>query len=1015
MKASYCWIFFLLFLKTTSAQEVLSGVINHYAIVQEIDYCDNTLTLSNASLFSVGKAVLLIQMQGALINTSNNGSYGDVTDLRQSGKFERAIVASINGNVVRLENALLNTYDLGGSVQLVNMPEYDEALVVDTLKALAWNGTTGGVLTFTADVLELQAPLDVSGKGFRGGFAPIVYDGNCLWFVTYSDYAYGDISIRGAKKGEGIAKVNNNNTRGRGAQSNGGGGGNDHNASGGGGGNGSSGGLGGTNENPSAFGCQGNFPGVGGKGIDPSNDRAWMGGGGGAGHANNSQATDGGAGGGIIIIHVGQIIPNGHAIRANGQSANTSGGDGAGGGGAGGTIVLQLDNSNNELVQLEAKGGRGGDANNLNFEQCFGPGGGGGGGHLLLNNPAVALAVITGGSAGLTYNSASCNDGTNGAGNGQNGTISTFSAIPESTAVNQMPVLSVAAESATVCAGDALTLEALVEGFDYILQWEADMGSGFMPLDEATPFSGVQSNALQIGAVMPGFEGYQFRVSAVTDCFPVVYSPAITLHVLEAPQAAFTFMQMGATFTFNNTSQDADEFYWEFGDGNNSIFSDPTHTFSESGNFAVTLYAIQSACQDTAIFSANIAIAGAPVAAFELGPTLGCAPFSVQFFNTSSGEIDALEWSFPGGNPSTSTATNPIVVYNLPGTYSASLQVSNDFGTATFEATNIVEVQVPPALDITPVVDGLTVTFVNNTQGTSSFFWDFGDGSSSEEAMPVHVFPATGQYEVVLQSLNSCGIFVLILSLELGMPPSVNFFTESPSGGCAPMQVMFVSAIEGAYTGLEWQFEGGTPATSTEANPVVLYEIPGSYAVSLSASSNFPNQTLTQNDYIQVYPRPEPDFDFQIDGLTVVFTNLSADANDYVWNFDDGNSSQEENPSHTYAQPGSYQVNLNASNANCSKAISKTVTLVPNSQNTAELEKKGLIFPNPTDALLYFRSSNPDWQTLEWQLYNELGQSLSRGSFVNENAWDLSGLEAGIYFINLHHPDFNGWYKILKY
>ncbi|HMQ49433.1 MAG TPA: PKD domain-containing protein [Saprospiraceae bacterium] len=1015
MKASCCWIFFLIILKTTSAQEILSGVINHYAVVEDIDYCENTLTLSNASLFSTGKAVLLIQMQGAIINTSNNASFGEVSDLRQAGKFERSRVAAINGNVVRLENALVNTYDLDGSVQLVNMPEYDEALVIDTLKPMAWNGTTGGVLAFTANVLELQAPIDASGKGFRGGYAPINYDGDCLWFINYSDYAYTANSIRAAEKGEGIAKIINNNTRGRGAQSNGGGGGNDHNASGGGGANSSLGGLGGINDNPSLFGCQGNFPGVGGKGFSPSNDRAWMGGGGGAGHANNSQATDGGAGGGIIIIHAGQIIPNGQAIKSNGQAADTSAGDGAGGGGGGGSIVLAIDDANNQLVQVEAKGGRGGDANNLNFEQCFGPGGGGGGGRLLLNNPAVVLAVTAGGSAGQTYNSASCNDGTNGASNGQNGSMTTFDAIPAGMEVNQMPVVSVAAESLSVCTGDMLTLEALVEGFDYELQWEVDMGNGFEILEDIPPYSGVNNSTLEIDPVGAVFEGYQFRVSVVTACFSAIYSPSITLNVIEAPEAAFTFMQAGATFSFANASQNADTYYWDFGDGGSSTLIDPAHTFSESGYFAVTLFAIQSACQDTAVFTVNIAIAGAPVAAFEVGATLGCAPFSVQYFNTSSGEIESIEWSFPGGTPSTSTAANPLVVYNLPGTYSASLQVSNSFGTATFESVSLIQVQSPPLIDVVPMVDGLTVSFVNNTQNADDYFWDFGDGMTTFEMAPSHTFAQTGQYEVVFQAVNTCGTFTSILPVTVGMPPLVYFFTENPTGGCAPMQVTFMAAIDGDYAGLEWQFEGGSPASSNEQSPVVLYETPGNYAVSLTAESNFPPQNLTLNEYIQVYSRPEPDFDFSVDGLTVVFTNLSFDASDYVWNFDDGNSSQEENPSHTYVQPGVYQVNLNASNANCSKAISKTVVLMPNALENLDTQKNGFVFPNPTDGLLYFRSANPDWQALTWRLYNELGQPMSQGVFVNENVWDLSTFEAGMYFLNIHHPAFTGWYKILKY
>ncbi|MBL7792804.1 MAG: hypothetical protein JNK77_10800, partial [Saprospiraceae bacterium] len=240
------------------AQTQLSGVINHYAAVTGIDTCTHTLTVSDASNFAAGEYLLLMQMQGALINTSNSAAFGDVTDYRSSGRYERARIASVAGNTIILEKALYHNYQLDGKVQAVTWPVYAEAVVSGELSAAPWNGATGGVLVFeTTGSLTLMADIDVSGKGFRGGVADINDGNDCSWLVNVSGFSYGLNNWRGAAKGEGIAAFLPGQEAGRGAQANGGGGGNDHNSGGGGGGNVTSGGIGGENNEPTTFGCDG--------------------------------------------------------------------------------------------------------------------------------------------------------------------------------------------------------------------------------------------------------------------------------------------------------------------------------------------------------------------------------------------------------------------------------------------------------------------------------------------------------------------------------------------------------------------------------------------------------------------------------------------------------------------------------------------------------------------------------------------------------------------------------------
>ena len=301
--------------------------------------------VDNISGWEVNQKVLLIQMKGASINASNNSNYGQVDDLGFSGQYEISEIQSIDGDEITLKTDILNLYDLSW-LQLVSIPTYQNAVVVDTLKATNWdllNGAGGVVALWVDEVLTLNAPIDVSGAGFRGGTSDVTTANNCSFVTNANDYAYPFNDWRAAEKGEGIGLPLFNQESGRGALTIAGGGGNDHNAGGGGGANIGAGGQGGENNEPSFFGCNGNFPGRGGWPLASSDTRIFMGGGGGGGHENNNVGSDGGRGGGIVIIVANEIVGNNQDIWANGQMGPGSFGDGAGGGGAGGTIVVLAD------------------------------------------------------------------------------------------------------------------------------------------------------------------------------------------------------------------------------------------------------------------------------------------------------------------------------------------------------------------------------------------------------------------------------------------------------------------------------------------------------------------------------------------------------------------------------------------------------------------------------------------------------------------------------------------------
>ena len=429
MKQKILVLALLLLSLNLNAQTSISGVINTYHQVVGQDSFNNTITLDSLKSLAIGDSILIIQMQGATIDSSTTSStHGSITAYNGAGNHEIALICDIIGNKLILDKRTLYQYDTNGLTQVVNIPSYSDVNVNGELTCKPWNGSKGGVLIFAAaGKVTLNDDINVDIKGFRAGTAETDLS-SCSWSSYRTNYAYSSADD-GGKKGEGIA-LYTSTPYGRGPQANGGGGGNDHNSGGGGGGHLNAGGKGGENGDPGYFSCKGYYPGLAGLGLS-GGGKIFMGGGGGAGHTNNGEETDGGNGGGIIIIIADEIVGNGYTISARGDDVDHAkkeqiDQDGAGGGGAGGTIQLQVNTITGALT-LDVSGGAGGTVDNEVTNRCYGPGGGGAGGVIIssITLPSGVSVKMVGGVAGITRRSTNSCDSTNmGATNGSAGTLS---------------------------------------------------------------------------------------------------------------------------------------------------------------------------------------------------------------------------------------------------------------------------------------------------------------------------------------------------------------------------------------------------------------------------------------------------------------------------------------------------------------------------------------------------------------------------------------------------------------
>ncbi len=290
-----------------------------------------------------------------------------------------------------------------------------------------------------------------------------------------------------------------------------------------------------------------------------------------------------------------------------------------------------------------------------------------------------------------------------------------------------------------------------------------------------------------------------------------------------------------------------------------------------------------------------------PIAAFSYNQSGECASATtVQYFDQSLNEPDSWLWQFPGGTPSISTDQNPIVFYNTPGSFGATLEVSNANGTDVATLNNIVFVKGLPTALFSINRNYRTVSFVNLSLDADSYLWEFGDGAFSTLENPEHTYVNDGIYIVNLTAYNECGDHFMQDFAVVITPPEPAFVADVRSG-CDEITVSFTNFSTTNAVDFNWIFEGGNPVSSTEQHPVVVYSEPGSFDVSLRVSNAAGVNELIETNYIVVQESPSSAFDYSVNDLTITFTDLSQYADNVRWEFGDGNSSTQRNPVHTYA------------------------------------------------------------------------------------------------------------------
>lgn len=782
------------------------------------------------------------------VPNSNNIDFGAILNYQNCGNNEFAQISSIpNGTSIIVDCGLKNSYTYSyttanggthtmlGKIQVVKVPRYSSLTVNGggSISCPQWNGLTGGIAVVEVEtdaILSSTPSFSVSGKGFRGGIkdnASSVFGGN-KWGALNSD--------QGAYKGESICGdtsiyKNYSSLIARGALANGGGGGDAHNCGGGGGGNGgvlasyngygnpvagyttiwnleggsfasntsSGGGRGGysfsnSNQNVStkapgntSWGGDNrrNFGGLGGRPLDYSTGRLYVGGGGGAGDGNDNKAGAGGNGGGMVYIVCYGNLSGAGTIVADGAdgSSSTPGcstNDGGGGGGGGGTIVLNVNGTINltAATPLSAKGGNGGNVSfncALTNSDGYGPGGGGGGGHITVSG-AVPANNIAGGNNGIqTGNTSniSANFPPNGATRGGSGGTGSISNYTLTTSPNQ-----------TLCANQAFTVTAnstqpgttinwynAIAGGSAVATGTSYAAPGYTAAGTYTLYAGACQGTYRQPIVLTVGSGLTMSVNSATTC---------------------------ANQTVTLTASGATTYTWNTGPTSSSITVNPSST---------TVYTVNGT-SGTCSGSQTATVTISPNPTVTVSSSTICAGSSRTL--TASGATN-YTW-MPGGQTTSSIVVTP--------TTTTGYSITGANGTCTNSTTATVSVTPNPTLTInTPsICPGQTATLT--VGGASNYTWSPGSATGTSYT----ISPASTTTVSVLGASGSCTAQITG-SVIVNSSPTIT--VNSPT--ICPNQTVTLTA--NGTTSYTWNTGATTNTISVSPSSTTVYTVIGSNGI----------------------------------------------------------------------------------------------------------------------------------------------------------------------------------------
>lgn len=407
------------------------------------------------------------------------------------------------------------------------------------------------------------------------------------------------------------------------------------------------------------------------------------------------------------------------------------------------------------------------------------------------------------------------------------------------------------------------------------------------------------------------------------------YTLSKAVELGQAPKTAFSARPLStcaseAVSFFDESKGDVTEWLWMFGDGGTSTLRNPSHMYKDTGFFNITLIAKNRNCPDTLVIENYVQIFP-PIAKFTT--TLDCKKPYVRKFTDKSIGAKTYSWDF--GDGQTASIPSPTHTYDRPGRYGISLTVSNGVCSyITYDSVFIVDES--PSFTYAPMGnavcknDSVAFKAINyHTDAIATLLWKFGDGTSQQVASIVtdtyHKYDTAGNFNPVLitTDINGCKDTV-DQKFKLSVYGPNAAFTNV-SGTCVNSNVVFndKSSSDGIHPIKSWFWSFGDGGTSTQNGSVDhLYSKSATYTVSLTLVDEYGCRDSVVKSKAVAITAPVARFtESDTLGCSKNVINFKSNSSGiglkYVWNFGDGQPSENKNQlSHTYANAGIYSVSL---------------------------------------------------------------------------------------------------------
>jgi PKD repeat protein len=381
---------------------------------------------------------------------------------------------------------------------------------------------------------------------------------------------------------------------------------------------------------------------------------------------------------------------------------------------------------------------------------------------------------------------------------------------------------------------------------------------------------------------------------------------------------------------------------FDLGDGTTALGDTVNHVYTQPGTYLVQHFANNGCSFDTAFITITVF----PVPEIRILPqdTTVCPGAPVTFRDSAAtGATTGYVWDF--GNGATSTLTQPTYAYPAAGTYAVTVRGQSIQNGCEARDTARVVVRTPPVAAFSPVpangCEPLTVNFTNQSQNATGYLWEFGDGNTSTNANPVHVFQQAGTWFTRLTAFDGFGCASTDTVAITVFPNPVAAFTLSLDDSCgAPATATFTNLSTASGVSYFWNI--GSDTTSV-FEPLYTVNQPGTYPVRLRVRTPFGCESIAR-DTIRVFPQPVATFSaFPPNGcepVSVTFTHTSTNFT-RIW-VDFGNGDTTLNPGNTFTQlytaptgDTSYTVTLIADNLGKCLDTATRVISVRNSPRAA--------------------------------------------------------------------------------